>query len=91
MRYITENGGGWVAPLAGAWIEIGSGCHAVTSAEVAPLAGAWIEIRTYEDEKRWFSVAPLAGAWIEILKTVHVVISKMSLLSQERGLKLYSH
>ena len=33
-----------VAPLAGAWIEIGHGHDGCHSGLVAPLAGAWIEI-----------------------------------------------
>ena len=33
-----------VAPLAGAWIEIGKPIPTRISAAVAPLAGAWIEI-----------------------------------------------
>ena len=56
----------YVAPLAGAWIEI---CYLSIFKKcciVAPLAGAWIEIerpglRFYRN-----CVAPLAGAWIEI-------------------------
>ena len=35
---------GDVAPLAGAWIEIGVGSTPASSSYVAPLAGAWIEI-----------------------------------------------
>ena len=34
----------FVAPLAGAWIEIVDFPMAVYHEEVAPLAGAWIEI-----------------------------------------------
>ena len=33
-----------VAPLAGAWIEIGCKVHAGSGRNVAPLAGAWIEM-----------------------------------------------
>ena len=33
-----------VAPLAGAWIEIGMAASAASYIAVAPLAGAWIEI-----------------------------------------------
>ncbi len=35
-----------VAPLAGAWIEIGRSWSVKKCAGVAPLAGAWIEIKT---------------------------------------------
>ena len=35
----------WVAPLAGAWIEIFQvGEYVAVCRRVAPLAGAWIEI-----------------------------------------------
>ena len=34
----------FVAPLAGAWIEIAIVDAAKNAAKVAPLAGAWIEI-----------------------------------------------
>ena len=59
-----------VAPLAGAWIEMGlqtDGCQKNT---VAPLAGAWIEIKEgcIMDINR--IVAPLAGAWIEMGKII---------------------
>ena len=33
-----------VAPLAGAWIEIGTEAMAALGYSVAPLAGAWIEM-----------------------------------------------
>ena len=36
-----------VAPLAGAWIEIGIDKKTGEKVEVAPLAGAWIEINKY--------------------------------------------
>ena len=35
-----------VAPLAGAWIEIGIAVVETLVGIVAPLAGAWIEIRS---------------------------------------------
>ena len=59
----------YVAPLAGAWIEI---CYYLIEQAkamgVAPLAGAWIEIfgRAYLATPS--TVAPLAGAWIEMLR-----------------------
>ena len=58
-----------VAPLAGAWIEIGIKLVPAAMIHVAPLAGAWIEIIKCFCSFRTFPfVAPLAGAWIEILK-----------------------
>ena len=55
-----------VAPLAGAWIEIGVQFHARLFPVVAPLAGAWIEIKSWRRKRSNKDVAPLAGAWIEI-------------------------
>ena len=56
----------FVAPLAGAWIEILAGYIDRSGHLVAPLAGAWIEILSYSGSFRFQPVAPLAGAWIEI-------------------------
>ena len=36
--------GNWVAPHAGAWIEIQASAAMGAENEVAPHAGAWIEI-----------------------------------------------
>ena len=55
-----------VAPLAGAWIEIGCKVHAGSGRNVAPLAGAWIEMIEAIKDHGYDNVAPLAGAWIEI-------------------------
>ena len=55
-----------VAPLAGAWIETGSGQYLRNDYTVAPLAGAWIETREMIVKVEGHpQVAPLAGAWIE--------------------------
>ena len=63
----------YVAPFAGAWIEI---CFLLSERTkvhiVAPFAGAWIEITK---EKRMLAelfVAPFAGAWIEIMTLHHI-------------------
>ena len=65
----------YVAPLAGAWIEILItfilGQPAIL---VAPLAGAWIEIYLQEGCQRSRVVAPLAGAWIEIILFVSLSV-----------------
>ena len=55
-----------VAPLAGAWIEIGKSVYDKALISVAPLAGAWIEIADVDVFSNLVLVAPLAGAWIEI-------------------------
>ena len=57
----------FVAPLAGAWIEISLTARGNHSRPVAPLAGAWIEINVADQISHDEKVAPLAGAWIEIL------------------------
>ncbi len=56
-----------VAPLVGAWIEIGD-MYNITDqfTTVAPLVGAWIEITAYYDALSGHYVAPLVGAWIEM-------------------------
>ena len=55
---------------------------------VAPLVGAWIEIYS-ERMKTALSllVAPLVGAWIEISVVISPLLTALSLLSWERGLK----
>ena len=77
----------WVAPYAGAWIEIYYRCKADRKRKVAPYAGAWIEIPI----KLLFSsgniVAPYAGAWIEINQQIVGCIMLRSLPTRERGLK----
>ena len=57
----------FVAPFAGAWIEILNTLFRLCCHFVAPFAGAWIEIeivKEFLDSKD--DVAPFAGAWIEI-------------------------
>ena len=78
-----------VAPLVGAWIEIFSGLPKRTEGVVAPLVGAWIEIQTLRTESRGILVAPLVGAWIEMSMYLDCDGETPSLLSWERGLKLY--
>mgnify|MGYP004497372975 CR=1 FL=1 len=55
-----------VAPLAGAWVEIGSYKYPKSINIVAPLAGAWVEIVKRTQRPLQTKVAPLAGAWVEI-------------------------
>ncbi len=56
----------FVAPFAGAWIEIHLSEHYRIAKNVAPFAGAWIEIFSAIRSARLSRVAPFAGAWIEI-------------------------
>ena len=77
-----------VAPLVGAWIEIGILCAYGCLTVVAPLVGAWIEIVSLAIVALIITVAPLVGAWIE-MELVNSTFYKSirSLLSWERGLK----
>ena len=77
----------YVAPLAGAWIEILGHLLDNSNTLVAPLAGAWIEIRTTCKRGQSHIAAPLAGAWIEMYNHFELVDEKPSLPSRERGLK----
>ena len=57
----------YVAPRAGAWIEMLALCLTTFTVLVAPRAGAWIEIWTYSSLMFTPMVAPRAGAWIEMI------------------------
>ena len=57
---------GFVRPLAGAGIEIGSLGFMASARRVRPLAGAGIEIRWPSMQRNPGTVRPLAGAGIEI-------------------------
>ena len=48
----------WVAPLAGAWIEIPQEKNAFWKSFVAPLAGAWIEIIGSTEKNHWITSLP---------------------------------
>ena len=78
---------GYVAPFAGAWIEIKESSIYAGSAPVAPFAGAWIEIDVSNAAYAGNAVAPFAGAWIEIFRASHTAPISTSLPSRERGLK----
>ena len=77
----------YVAPYAGAWIEIPLFGFIVITLCVAPYAGAWIEIGRGAVGKSIQLVAPYAGAWIEITVLLSVPIKAKSLPTRERGLK----
>ena len=84
--------GDWgnVAPLVGAWIEIPQRQRSRCDKSVAPLVGAWIEILNTGTTSMIVNVAPLVGAWIEMqIRCFAVTIKIQSLLSWERGLKLF--
>ena len=57
----------FVAPYAGAWIEMFSIAALSSLMVVAPYAGAWIEIMMFGAGGGPKGVAPYAGAWIEIV------------------------
>ena len=72
----------YVAPLAGAWVEISTVESIQSRIIVAPLAGAWVEILYMEDGRREDYVAPLAGAWVEIImNNEYGVITKVAPLA----------
>ena len=75
----------FVAPFAGAWIEITINWGATVN--VAPFAGAWIEMLHSQQLTKPLRVAPFAGAWIEIITVDGQFSSIWSLPSRERGLK----
>ena len=77
----------FVAPFAGAWIEILLSKYLVHQLFVAPFAGAWIEIVLLGTCRHESNVAPFAGAWIEIVLSIMGKLQQMSLPSRERGLK----
>ena len=80
-----------VAPLVGAWIEIGFRLYLSCSIGVAPLVGAWIEMMLSPKRFPEPVVAPLVGAWIEISKGMSASEWIKSLPSWERGLKYQIH
>ena len=69
IKYITC----YVAPFAGAWIEINRWCSPSSPCYVAPFAGAWIEIQLCGQAIEERKVAPFAGAWIEIKPRLKMV------------------
>ena len=79
--------GFYVAPLVGAWIEIGINSTIYKSVDVAPLVGAWIEMFEMDSLEELEKVAPLVGAWIEIRTKSLFAAADVSLPSWERGLK----
>ena len=83
MDFVLE----YVAPFAGAWIEIAEPGRWKTAKAVAPFAGAWIEMTESTRLPKQPTVAPFAGAWIEITKAERNDTPLPSLPSRERGLK----
>ena len=63
----------YVAPFAGAWIEMHCSRVFFPAFVVAPFAGVWIEISVPQAEGNYIIVAPFAGAWIEIHKATYFV------------------
>ena len=82
-------GGFYVAPFAGAWIEIPITAAVSPHVVVAPFAGAWIEISKMFLAHQFHVVAPFAGAWIEILILLLLWRLLLSLPLRERGLKFF--
>ena len=76
----------FVAPYAGAWIEMLRWGAYDRAFGVAPYAGAWIEIKIKEPFAQERRVAPYAGAWIEISAIKTSVFSWLSRPTRARGL-----
>ena len=87
IRKCIKDAKSTVAPLVGAWIEIGFRLYLSCSIGVAPLVGAWIEMMLSPKRFPEPVVAPLVGAWIEISKGMSASEWIKSLPSWERGLK----
>ena len=67
--------GSYVAPLAGAWIEIATPLGGVDLDQVAPLAGAWIEMQDVYTAERTMLSLPSRERGLK-LKTAFVVRSR---------------
>ena len=78
----------FVAPCAGAWVEIMTTFLTGKQLRVAPCAGAWVEIPGGRHHRRKPLVAPCAGAWVEISSSWFTWDRlDRSLPVRERGLK----
>ena len=76
-QHILDIGDNYVAPRAGAWIEISLAMPLKKKPLVAPRAGAWIEIHHSPPKALCNAVAPRAGAWIEMFSrgTMSTILS----------------
>ena len=76
-----------VAPLAGAWIEIGKTVSMSLSFVSLPLRERGLKFQLRSQKSLSGGVAPLAGAWIEIAGPDPSAYKYQSLPLRERGLK----
>ena len=76
----------YVAPLAGAWIEITTKLEKFGILKSLPSRERGLKSQKHISQ-HFYHVAPLAGAWIEITKNSHMCMCYRSLPSRERGLK----
>ena len=77
----------YVAPLAGAWIEITEITKVLPQSTSLPSRERGLKYHRLLDLLALQNVAPLAGAWIEIAVYWLYPSSLWSLPSRERGLK----
>ncbi len=77
----------FVAPLAGAWIEIESAQRTRNRYSVAPLAGAWIEMIDIAPGKKAIESLPSRERGLKSFGLPLFYRRYMSLPSRERGLK----
>ena len=77
----------YVAPYAGAWIEIPAWCYWSTPQKSLPTRERGLKLAHGSLVQKRFGVAPYAGAWIEIAHMEGDNEKFLSLPTQERGLK----
>ncbi|GEM_PF-1097267 len=82
-----NQGIGWVASLAEAWIETIDNCYLYGGSAVASLAEAWIETSMTCIALTCKLVASLAEAWIETNRHSFDTGNQRSPPSRRRGLK----
>ena len=88
-QYVIVHSLFFVAPFAGAWIEIKMGTDPQDKAIVAPFAGAWIEMKIQEhqmDKNEMSLPSRERGLKCKTAPLSHRL--DQSLPSRERGLKL---
>ena len=64
-----------VAPLVGAWIEIGGNLHSTLKLVSLPLWERGLKLLYFANAPKHGRVAPLVGAWIEISLDVDSAIA----------------
>ena len=80
--------GAYVAPYAGAWVEIFMNTSKFDWVDVAPYAGAWVEIILSEEQDAFDNMSlPTRERGLKLLFGRKKDNPKKSLPTRERGLK----